>query len=161
MKIPYFGHVVQSEFSCCQHNRCTQLWWGAQARRSQASISLAAVASTHLSFSCGSCKGFIASLCNVFLCVWGFADLLAKLIVWTFSWCGLLSSLLPALSSVGAGVLFCSLCSSFCYCDFKLSACKWLLYRPSVLFLLCGCFLVVCSLVSLSFSFLRTRQAYR
>lgn len=149
----------KSEFSCYQHNHRTQLWWGAQVRQSQASISLAAVVSTHLSFSCGSCKGFIASLCNVFVsealptCLQNSSfELFLDVVFWAV--CCLLYLQLGQESS---SVPF-ALPSA---CDFKLSACKWLLYRPLVLFLLCGCFLVVCSLVSLSFLFLRTRQAYR
>ena len=63
------GMLYNSEFSCYQHNLLTLNWWGTWVRQSQASIHLAAVASPHLSFSCGSCKGFIAFLCNVCMAV--------------------------------------------------------------------------------------------
>lgn len=55
----------------------------------------------------------------------------------------LLGNFLPALSLLGAGSLSCCLCSSSCCCDFKLSACTWLLFTVLVLLLLRGYFLMV------------------
>lgn len=106
--------------------------------------------STHL-FPSGSCKEFIASLCNVFVSVALLTSLknsLFDLVLDVFSFSQFL-----ALSSLGTGSLSYSLCSSSCYCDFKLSSCKWLLLSALLmLFLLRGCFLMVLTVGSFSLS---------
>lgn len=65
--------LYKGEFSCYQHNLLTntvdnEVRLG-KVRPGQASVILAALMSTHFLFSSGSCQGFIASLCNVFVSV--------------------------------------------------------------------------------------------